>query len=159
MVKSSRRRVTKDTKSQKRRKKKMRHFGFMPPKGITEQWDNRKTLAQNYKEMGLLTDVNAIGKPKKEEKGGGGKAEAGEHGEEKVGYMIPILKEIEEAPAPAPYVPKSMGLPEQRILDRLMRKHGEDYEAMARDIKVNVHQQTVAQLKKRIALFKMLRSL
>ena len=156
MVKSSRKRVTRDTKSQKRRKKKMRHFGFMPPKGITEQWDNRKTLAQNYEEMGLLTDVNKIGKPKKGKGEAGG---SGDEGAERVGYMIPILKKIEEAPAPPPYVPKSMGLPEQRILDRLMRKHGEDYEAMARDIKVNVHQQTSAQLKKRIELFKTLRSL
>lgn len=66
-----------------------------------------------------------------------------------------------------------MNVHEQTILQKLMKKYQQNYEvqlespvasdrchqAMARDIKINVHQQTAAQLKKRIELLKQLQSL
>ncbi len=53
-------------------------------------------------------------------------------------------------PKKAPYVVKSMDLDEQYRLQDLIRKHGYNFEAMARDIKVNIYQQTARQLEKRI---------
>ena len=63
--------------------------------------------------------------------------------------LVEVQRLADNAPA---YQVKSMALDEQRRLRVLISKHGDDVHAMARDIKVNIHQQTEAELKRRIAL-------
>lgn len=48
-----------------------------------------------------------------------------------------------------------MSLNEARYLQKLMAKHADDCAAMARDIKLNYDQKTPAQLKKRIAVYRL----
>jgi len=67
--------------------------------------------------------------------------------------LLGVQKINETAPA---YQVKSMSVDEQRRLQRLIAKHGDDVKAMARDIKINIMQQTEAQLTKRISLLRRL---
>ena len=49
-----------------------------------------------------------------------------------------------------------MSLNEARYLQKLIEKHGDDdFAAMARDIKLNYDQKTAAQLKKRVAVYRL----
>ena len=54
----------KDTLSQKRRKKRLAHFGGKEQmmdfchQAINDEWDRSKTLQQNYERMGLATNPN-----------------------------------------------------------------------------------------------------
>lgn len=52
-----------------------------------------------------------------------------------------------------------MSINEQLRLKTLISKHGDDYESMSRDIKINSNQETAAVLKKRIALYLRLQEL
>lgn len=38
---------------------------------------------------------------------------------------------------------------EKRFIEELIRKYGDDYDAMFRDIKLNIYQHTAAQLRKK----------
>jgi nucleolar protein 16 len=38
---------------------------------------------------------------------------------------------------------------EKRFIEELIQKYGDDYDAMFRDIKLNIYQHTVAQLRKK----------
>mmetsp|Transcript_16160 Transcript_16160/g.24378 ORF Transcript_16160/g.24378 Transcript_16160/m.24378 type:complete len:151 (+) Transcript_16160:44-496(+) len=140
--------VSKQTRSQiKKKKRKLAapslNFGH---ESIRAHWNPKETLRQNYKRLGLAFSVDAAVKAAKDK-------------EEKKGIISKELNEVQSLPKPAKYVPKSMPIDEQRRLIKLLSKHGEDYKKMARDIKINVYQQTEGELKKRIALFKHLQSM
>lgn len=120
MVKRSRRKMMKDTQSQKRRKKRTQHYagGFVPPhialgrEGIL--WDHSKTLKQNYATLGLAADVNR----------------AVESKEAKSGTLTHELLEIEALPPKEAYEVKSMNLKEQRLLQRLKSKYGDNFKVL-----------------------------
>ena len=63
-----RKKVLRDTKSQKRTKKRKGHFGGKaPPVSQGDmKWDAHKTLQQNYKQLGIVADVNRELEPAKE---------------------------------------------------------------------------------------------
>ena len=67
--------------------------------------------------------------------------------------LVEVQRLADSAPT---YQVKSMPVDEQRRLRLLISKHGDDVHAMARDIKINIHQQTEAELKRRIALLQKL---
>lgn len=68
-------------------------------------------------------------------------------------YFIFIeLEEYQNMPKPAPYQAKSMSVQEQYRLQALIKKHGDDYSAMQRDLKLNIMQETAHKLQKRIEL-------
>ncbi|GAB5366493.1 hypothetical protein AAMO2058_001148200 [Amorphochlora amoebiformis] len=146
--KAARRKSTgKQTKSQTRKRKRQLagpslQFGHV---AVKNHWNRKDTLRQNYQRLGLAFTVKEAVK-------------AAEKKEEKAGIITDELTKIQNLPKPAKYVPKSMDLDEQRRLLRLMRKHGEDYKKMARDIKINVYQKTAAQLKNRIELLRSLQT-
>ena len=61
------------------------------------------------------------------------------------------LAEIEALGPPEVPTPRHQSDGEQQFLTKLIAKHGTDYAAMARDIKLNRYQQTAAELRRRIA--------
>jgi hypothetical protein len=66
--------------------------------------------------------------------------------------MTDRLVKYQALPKRAKYEAKSMSVQEQYRLQSLMKKHGDDYAAMARDIKLNIMQDTARQLEKRVLL-------
>lgn len=66
-----------------------------------------------------------------------------------------IIKKLEEqASMVAEKKPRKQSEREQEWLERLVAKHGEDYEKMARDMKLNPMQQTSADIRKRVGRWK-----
>ena len=71
--------------------------------------------------------------------------------------MTSKLAEIKSQPAPQPRLQMTMAIWEQIELKKLVSKYGwEDYESMARDIKLNTLQRNANQLMKRLAIYKRL---
>jgi len=58
-----------------------------------------------------------------------------------------------------PYRVKSMAISEQKLVLDMIKKHGQDYEAMQRDMQLNIYQKTAQQLKKRVLLYQQLTNL
>jgi hypothetical protein len=145
----------KQTRSQLKKKKKAQHFGgrsgidVFHTAAIREAWDPHKTMQQNYAALGLDMDPNADIKKRI--------PKVIPDADLRVESVASFHKKLEEAREQTenmvPYVPKSMSVNEQRILQMLIKKHGQNYEAMARDIKINVKQETARQLEKRIQLY------
>jgi len=120
-------------------------------------WDKTKTTKQNFEQAGLVYDLNKV-KIKKEK--------AVEVKEKKMDTAAPptdkntpakqtqVVKGSEEETSPPP---KSKALrlsqPEVRYCIYMMEKYGEDYEAMAKDLK-NENQDTPAQIRRKILTFK-----
>jgi len=75
----------------------------------------------------------------------------------KVQHELTEIQELSHRSVPA-YQVKSMSLNEQRRLQLLISKYGADEQAMARDICLNINQETTSQLKKRIALYQKLQA-
>lgn len=179
----------KQTKSQIKRKKKGRHTNFKIMKAqfghesIQKAWDPRKTVEQNYVELGLTIDANARGDIVKQAKRLGHfdieadvSALADRMAEEESDNSDYFDGELDEKPQPNAKHPKSialtaelarmqqeaeevalipkalkvMSINEQHRLKLLIEKHGDDFQAMSRDIKLNVMQHNPNQLIKRI---------
>lgn len=107
-----------------------------PSKAVGEKivrasWDTRKTRMQNYEQLGLLTEVNDKLKP----------ANAPT---EVVGRLENMAAAGEE-----PALPRVVR-GEFTLVDKLTGKHGHDYAAMARDIKINYLQWTPRQLQRKV---------
>ncbi len=64
-----RKQINKDTKAQKRRKKRLQHYGVAPVT-ISKHWNRQKTLEQNYAILGLSTDANKAVSQEAEERVG-----------------------------------------------------------------------------------------
>jgi hypothetical protein len=110
---------------------------------IRNNWNNKETLRQNYKRLGLAVSVDdAVREDSK--------------GVQRKGVITDVLTAVQKLPKGEKYIPKSLAVDEQRRLQKLMRKHGEDYKKMARDISINIMQQTASMLKQRIKLYKRL---
>jgi len=75
------------------------------------------------------------------------------------GLLTEEFERIQRLPPKEAYVVKSMDIKEQRLLGKLIEKYDDDYEKMARDIKINVHQKTASQLQKRVGLYKRLQDM
>jgi len=144
-----RKKVNKDTFSQKRRKKRTQHLAGKVPVDVGKFWDRAKTLEQNYLAIGLATDPN--------------RSVAGMDIDAKdkplsVGSMTSELERIQATVVPV-YEVKSMNLKEQRLLMQLESKHKNNVAAMARDIKINIHQWTEGQLNNRLQLLHKLQNM
>lgn len=63
----------------------------------------------------------------------------------------PVIKQLEEAAMNgARKAPRGQSQREQEWVERLVNKYGDDYAKMARDLKLNLMQQTAADIKKRV---------
>ncbi|KAL6711563.1 Nucleolar protein 16 [Coniothyrium glycines] len=69
----------------------------------------------------------------------------------------PVIRELEEAARNgAKKAPRGQSQREQEWAERLVARHGEDYDRMARDKKLNPMQQTAADIRKRVLKWKSL---
>lgn len=148
-----------DTKASKKWKKRAGHYGgkrqseVFHNKEIEEGWDRSKTLRQNYIALGLMMDVNADMQPR------GPKHRQSLAVDAPPALLTARLAEIQSLPKPEARQAKSMSIKEQRLLAKLIAKHDDDFAKMERDIKINIHQSTAAELKRRITIYKRLQSL
>jgi len=65
--KTRRKSASRDTKSQKRRKKRMQHMNIAPS-SLPKEWDRSKTLIENYSRLGVVADVNKMDASSTEER-------------------------------------------------------------------------------------------
>ena len=148
---------------------------------LRSAWDHKKTLRQNYAALGLASDpnmtrdlrpshapqvakmdfeeviitpeeqlksLNEEPKPMEEDSNNVDKKQASSK-KSKKGTHAELLK---LAAQPELKAPKRMPYGDKVYLSQCILKHGTDYEAMARDIKVNFNQLTPAQLKRKCEL-------
>ena len=116
-------------------------------------YDDEASQFANYQRLGLLADPNQIQavhdritgfKPRVKVPGA---AEAAASSVEPSSEPHPLELEMPEALKTVRKVP----LGERQVLLKLVAKHGDDYAAMARDMKLNAMQHTAAHLRRRIA--------
>ena len=114
-------------------------------------YEDDDTQFANYKRLGLLADANQIGgvfdrvtgfKPR---------------------VKVPGAAEILSAPSSSAPHPLEIEMPEalktirkvplgeRQVLLKLLEKHGDDYQAMARDMRLNQMQHTAPHLRRRVA--------
>jgi len=132
-------------------------------------WDPKKTLAANYKLLGLALNPNKV--PAKytsvlvppdeletamsveveeaEKAVDSGKGEGESH--KPVDDMKKRVSELQEAHRP-PVLSES----ERNLVERLFKKFSLDFKSMARDTKINTYQHTAKQLKRKFALYEQL---
>ncbi|CAN8074557.1 unnamed protein product [Agarophyton chilense] len=147
----SRRGMTKLYKSAKRSAKKKAaqqrsirpRASIVPHDTIRSAWDSRLTPEKNMFKIGLQASVNHIKKTVSERK-----------------VSIPIksiskgseavVMELEKEAAREERKNNVVRPGERRALEAMIRRHGKNWEAMARDIKLNYLQWTPNQLQKKV---------
>lgn len=130
------------TRNQKpRRKFKNRFVGDIR---IQKQWDHKLTTRQNYEKIGLQVNPNGYQELRASIVG----AESALDDEPKL-YHVPDSDFLSERNLRRPE--NYMSEEEIKYLRPLIAKHGEDFKAMERDIKVNSMQWTDNKLKRRCA--------
>ena len=111
-------------------------------------YDSEKTQFENYGELGLLADSNQIGAVRGSIRGfhprvKGPCAETAADPD----APHPLELEVPEAAITIRIVPEG----ECKVLRTLLARHGDDYAAMARDMRINTHQHTAAHLRRRVS--------
>jgi len=113
---------------------------------VKKLWDANKTQYENFAELGISIDPNCDLYKRRTYTAKTGDA------------LKPVIEEYLNRPAKPKQRIQSMNMDEQWRLRKLIEKHGEDFNAMARNVKVNVYQKTARQLEKRIILLKRLQA-
>lgn len=110
---------------------------------MRKSWDGRLSPANNLTRIGLVGRVNdRAGK-----RGGGGKGTVVE-GKEEREEILRMLEE--EAGRGERETRKILHAGERLALERMVEKWGENWESMARDLKLNYLQWTAGQLRKKV---------
>ncbi|XP_066299476.1 nucleolar protein 16-like [Branchiostoma lanceolatum] len=149
----------KDRKKQWKKSKKKVKIGH---RGVEAAWDDRKSVSQNLRDMGLSHDVNkTIPLPKTrdmmakvyQDKDEGMEVDVSPSGKSKKAKKLHVMKQLEqEANTPQEGIPR-LSTEMVRYCTYMMDKYGEDYVAMARDVK-NYYQDTPKQIRRKIMRFK-----
>ncbi|CAK4274748.1 unnamed protein product [Aphanomyces euteiches] len=119
---------------------------FVGDATIQKVWDHKLTTAQNYEKIGLWKNPNSLESLR-------------ECTDELIDpeelFDVPDSDVLSFRDKNHKKEANHMSEMEINYLRPLIEKHGEDYDAMARDIKVNNEQWTVAKLKRRCARLKL----
>ena len=102
----------------------------------SQTYDTKQTQFQNYTRLELLADANQIGAERTSVRGFKPRVKAPLV--QRAQPDEPHALELEVPPAEVTVKPVPMG--ERKLLVSLVSKHGDDYEAMARDMRLNTHQ-------------------
>lgn len=130
----------------KRNLKPLRKFKnrFVGDIRIQKQWDHKLTTRQNYENIGLQVNPNSHKELKQSIEGAEGALD-----DEPQFFHVPDSDFLSER---NPRRPENYMTEEEiKYLRPLIAKHGENYKAMERDIKVNNMQWTENKLKRRCA--------
>ncbi|XP_062393257.1 nucleolar protein 16 [Sardina pilchardus] len=151
--KSSKRKKFDYTKDRKKLRKKLRRklAPTIECAQIRNAWDDRKTVQQNLKEMGLQHDTKTvlpIRQPKLTS------SEAMDVETDDVLIRKPYVIKAMEAQASIPsQSSKTLSRDLMEYAQHMLREHGENYKAMARDEK-NYYQDTPKQIRRKIEDYK-----
>jgi len=134
--------------------KKPRKERVRPPSASAKAlWSSKKTLIQNYEALGISYDPNktltqlAAERALKDDELSLSAAEpADDKGKE-------LLSSILEVPEPKERKQRNLGVRERVYMKRLWDKYGDNYNAMARDVKLNTMQYTKKHLKRKIGIY------
>jgi nucleolar protein 16 len=123
--------------------------GFLANSKVLK-YDVARSHYQNFEKFGLLADANQIGAVRDSIRGfkprlKGPSASSG--AADPATTHHPLEDEVPEAAITYRQIPEG----EHKVLTALMASHGEDYGAMARDMRLNQYQHTAAHLRHRIA--------
>jgi len=112
-------------------------------------YDPKQTQFANYQQAGLLADSNQIGAAINRNRvtGFNPRVKGPIAAPQSTSVPHQLELEVPEGEQTIRKVPPG----ECQVLRKLVTKHGEDFAAMARDMRINTHQQTAAHLRKRIA--------
>ncbi|CAL8103942.1 unnamed protein product [Orchesella dallaii] len=147
--------------NRKRLDKKMKKLPKINCDAVREAWDDKISTTQNLQAMGLVADANAHKEFRipsgKEQMGGVAPRSTLKNSGDDVVAKVHVADTL-QLQAREGYQKKKESthpLPPEmyRKLCKLMDKHGEDFEAMAKD-HTNYYQETAAQLKKQIERLK-----
>ncbi|KAG9351946.1 hypothetical protein JZ751_023197 [Albula glossodonta] len=119
---------------------------------IRNAWNEKKTAAQNLKDMGLAFDPNLTLPVRKQTPQIPGSEEEAEASQ---GLVIKpyVIKELEaEASLPGKDT-KSLSRDTIEYVQYMIREHSDNYKAMARDEK-NYYQDTPKQIRRKVELYK-----
>jgi len=124
--------------------------GFGADSKVLSEYDVSRSHYANFKELGLLADANQIGavhdsirgfKPRLKGPSASSGAADAEH------THHPLEDEVPEAELTYRQIPEG----EFKVLTALMARHGDNYAAMARDMRLNPFQHTASHLRHRCA--------
>ena len=150
--------------SKSQRKKAAKHSGRVlkgsVPNGVLrEAWNTRRTGSQNLISMGLAASVNTLGH--------GLRAQADRHNSHRgvnarSGFVstsgpsqLDVVRALEVEASRTPNAPRvHVRSGEERAMAAMVGVHGLDFEAMARDIKLNYLQWTTAELRRKYKRWK-----
>ena len=133
------------TSTGRKLKKKSKIKVNIDSKAIRKTWDKSKTLKQNFKNLGLMYNVNNI-VPGNESISN---SEAMEVDKQPVNSVI---KEMEEEASHEVKKEKHIAPGEAKFLSELIQDYGDNYEGMKRD-KRNYYQHTAKQLRRKCMKF------
>lgn len=123
---------------------------------VRENWDKTKTTKENFADLGLVADPNESFRtthhkkvqPSEMEVEFADLSEYQGNGKEKANESKVVKKLQEQAKETAPLI-RHFSPSESELWEGLVRDHGNDYKAMARD-KRNTHQHTPKQIRRKI---------
>eukprot|EP00965_Chrysotila_dentata_P233287 6199506-Pleurochrysis_carterae.AAC.1 len=109
-------------------------------------YDAKASQFKNYKNMALMVDANQIGAERDKIRGFKPRVKVPVAASTDESCVHPLDLEVPEAIPTVRQVPHG----EAAVLSALIAKHGDDYTAMARDMRLNKYQHTAAHLRHRI---------
>eukprot|EP00123_Amoebidium_parasiticum_P009902 comp19772_c0_seq1/m.23678 comp19772_c0_seq1/g.23678 ORF comp19772_c0_seq1/g.23678 comp19772_c0_seq1/m.23678 type:complete len:179 (-) comp19772_c0_seq1:383-919(-) len=158
-ARKSRRNKVVNTTVNKKRGNQNNHFRkvVVTNPTVAKVWDKKKSIWHNYEKLGLVADPNkgAAKKPKPLSQS----AEPPQPVDIDAPVVVetreptPLVKELEEVAKQEYKKPQYIPEGEAELVRKLIKKHGTDYKAMSRDIKLNTYQHTAKQLKKKCENF------
>ena len=115
---------------------------------VRANWDKKKTVKENFTELGLVADPNATYRTTHHKKAEPEEVEV-EFADVSEYAETEVVKKLEEQSKDGAPVIRHFSPTESELWEGLVRDHGSDYKAMARD-KRNTHQHTPKQIRRKI---------
>ncbi|XP_078574720.1 nucleolar protein 16-like [Branchiostoma floridae x Branchiostoma japonicum] len=148
------------SKNRKRQWKKSKKKVKIGHRGVEAAWDDRKSVGQNLRDMGLSHDVNkTIPLPKTRDmmpkvyQDEGMEVDVSPPKKSKKAKKLHVMRQLEQEANTVQEGAPRLSSEMVRYCTYMMDKYGEDYVAMAKDVK-NYYQDTPKQIRRKIARFK-----
>lgn len=140
MPKKVKRRFNYDV-DRKRKWRKMKKTPTIHNDTIRANWDETKSVKANMAQMGLALNPNVTPS-----------SSSSQDKKQPVVKKMQVIEELEKIASIEVPVKLSMSQPDVQFCEYMMKKYGENYVAMARDIK-NYYQETPKQIQRKIGRY------